>query len=71
MSLKNVREIKITGNTYPARDEIKRLGGRWDKDDKCWKIDFTSHPLNTMTGRGKMDAKLKELSLIGCQISWG
>lgn len=27
-----------TGNTYPARDEIKALGGRWDAKEKGWRV---------------------------------
>ena len=25
-----------TGNTFPHRDYIKSLGGKWDKDAKGW-----------------------------------
>jgi hypothetical protein len=28
----------ITGNTYPVRDQIKALGGRWDAARKCWMV---------------------------------
>jgi hypothetical protein len=28
----------ITGNTYPVKDAIKALGGRWDKDAKGWNV---------------------------------
>jgi hypothetical protein len=27
-----------TGNTYPIRDAIKSLGGKWDADRKCWVV---------------------------------
>ena len=27
-----------TGNTYPIRDAIKALGGRWDADRKGWVV---------------------------------
>jgi hypothetical protein len=26
----------ITGNTYPVKDRLKALGGRWDPDQKAW-----------------------------------
>ena len=28
----------ITGNTYPVREQIKALGGRWNPDQKGWMV---------------------------------
>lgn len=28
----------ITGNTYPVKEEIKALGGRWDAEAKGWRV---------------------------------
>lgn len=28
--------VEITGNTYPVKDEIKKLGGKWDGYKKAW-----------------------------------
>ena len=28
----------ITGNTYPVKDAIRALGGRWDKQNKGWQV---------------------------------
>lgn len=28
----------ITGNTYPVKDQIKALGGKWDADRKAWMV---------------------------------
>jgi hypothetical protein len=28
----------ITGNTYPVKDKLKSLGGKWDADNKVWKV---------------------------------
>jgi hypothetical protein len=28
--------VAITGNTYPVRDILKRLGGTWDAARKAW-----------------------------------
>ena len=28
----------ITGNTYPVRDQLKSLGGRWDSFRKGWRV---------------------------------
>jgi hypothetical protein len=30
--------IKITGNTYPVKAELKELGGRWNAAQKCWMV---------------------------------
>ena len=28
----------ITGNTYPVKEEIKALGGRWNKPRQGWEV---------------------------------
>lgn len=33
-----MRTVAITGNTYPVRDQIKALGGRWNADRKAWVV---------------------------------
>lgn len=30
--------ITISGNTYPVRDQLKALGGRWNPDQKAWTV---------------------------------
>lgn len=30
--------IAITGNTYPVKDQIKALGGKWDAASKSWMV---------------------------------
>ena len=30
--------VAITGNTYPVKDQIKALGGRWNADSKAWMV---------------------------------
>jgi len=30
--------IAISGNTYPVKDQIKALGGKWEPDRKCWMV---------------------------------
>ena len=30
--------VLITGNTYPVKDQIKALGGKWDPDQKGWLV---------------------------------
>ncbi len=28
----------ITGNTYPVKDALKAMGGRWNADKKAWMV---------------------------------
>ncbi len=28
----------ITGNTYPVKDQLKALGGKWNADAKGWNV---------------------------------
>jgi len=28
----------VTGNTFPVKEQIKALGGRWDGRNKCWNV---------------------------------
>lgn len=28
----------VSGNTYPVKEQLKALGGRWDAARKCWMI---------------------------------
>jgi hypothetical protein len=28
----------ITGNTYPVRESLKALGGRWNPEEKAWMV---------------------------------
>jgi hypothetical protein len=30
--------VLVTGNTYPVKDSIKALGGRWDAAAKGWRV---------------------------------
>jgi len=30
--------VLVTGNTYPVKDAIKALGGRWDSNAKGWRV---------------------------------
>jgi hypothetical protein len=30
--------VPITGNTYPIKDQLKALGGKWSLDSKCWMV---------------------------------
>lgn len=30
--------VLVTGNTYPVKDAIKAMGGRWDAANKGWRV---------------------------------
>ena len=30
--------VPVSGNTYPVKDQLKALGGKWNPDAKCWMI---------------------------------
>jgi hypothetical protein len=30
--------IAITGNTFPVKDQLKALGGRWNAADRVWMV---------------------------------
>jgi len=32
------KSILLSGNTYPVKDAIKALGGRWNPDQKAWSV---------------------------------
>ena len=70
MSLKNTNSAIITGNTYNCREQIKKLGGRWNAEKKAWVIDIASHPRNTMLKRAGLDLEIRELENKGCTISY-
>lgn len=31
-------KMKISGNTYPVREQLKALGGKWVADEKAWEV---------------------------------
>ncbi len=33
--------VLVAGNTYPVKDSIKALGGRWDAAAKGWRVPVT------------------------------
>jgi hypothetical protein len=39
-----MKRIYLTGNTFPFREDIKALGGRWDKDRRQWWITPDQRP---------------------------
>lgn len=35
--------LPVSGNTYPVKDAIKALGGRWSGAEKCWMVPAGKH----------------------------
>jgi hypothetical protein len=38
MSTSTAEIVTITGNTYPVKEHLKSLGGRWNADAKGWDV---------------------------------
>lgn len=70
MSLKNCKRVKVTGNTYPNKDAIRLLGGQWNTERKCWIIDVSTHPMNTIKRRAELEKRIQQLGEVGCRIEW-
>ena len=30
--------VLVTGNTYPVKDQLRAMGGRWDPEAKGWRV---------------------------------
>jgi hypothetical protein len=65
----------ITGNTYPVRDRLKALGGRWDAIRKGWVVPDSKAeeaarivPAATKPKAGRMPRTCKDC---GCKINYG
>lgn len=33
-----MKTVLITGNTFPVKEQLKALGGKWNKDAKGWEV---------------------------------
>lgn len=53
-----------TGNTYPIRDAIKSLGGRWDAAAKAWQV-----PALSMRERSSVYAKCGGLKGVDIKVA--
>ncbi len=50
--------IAITGNTYPVKDQIKALGGKWDANSKSWMVpDDKAEQARALVGAAPTKAK--------------
>lgn len=68
MTLVNAKWLKLTGNTYPHRDKIRELGATFDKEQRCWWVNYGKHALNTVKFRKQLEEKVWELARLGVVI---
>jgi len=54
----------LTGNTYPHRDKIKSIGGKWDADKKGWVV-----AAGNMRQRATQSAVIHSLKSQGVTVS--
>ena len=46
---------QITGNTYPVKDAIRAMGGRWNARAKAWEVpDELEAAARALVGEGQM-----------------
>ena len=55
--------IAITGNTYPVKDRIKALGGRWNADLKAWMVpaDKAAEAQRLVSGAGPTRGRVPQI----------
>ncbi|HWP38970.1 MAG TPA: hypothetical protein VNL18_15595 [Gemmatimonadales bacterium] len=66
--------IAVTGHTYPHREAIRRLGGRWDAQRKVWWIadaGMSRQPHYDHRPRVEtVKAAIARGELAGCRVEW-
>jgi hypothetical protein len=59
----------LRANTYPHREELRRLGGRWDPDAKVWRMPEKArsavlalglHPMPDSPAKGRQTAPARQ-----------
>ena len=51
-------KIRVTGNTYPYKENLKKLGGRWNRNSRSWEL-----PEGNLAAL-KMDEELASLTSV-------
>lgn len=51
--------VAVTGNTYPVKDQLRALGGKWSADRKAWMMppEKAAEALKLVEGAPKAAAK--------------
>lgn len=62
--------VEITGNTYPVKEALKRLGARWNAAKKCWTVraDVAEKALALVSGQKSPSQKVA--SICDSAVSW-
>lgn len=69
--------VEITGNTYPVRDQLKALGGKWNAGRKVWMVPAdkadAARQLVVGAGPGRTFAPRgpRTCGRCGCKINYG
>jgi len=66
----------ITGNTYPVKDQLKALGGKWDSAAKGWRVpdekaDEAIKLVGKSAGRPRSSYQPRICKTCGCRINYG
>jgi hypothetical protein len=64
----------ITGNTYPVRDQLKAMGGRWDAARRGWFVpDDRAEEARALLpeGGGRPGRGPRVCKTCGCRIDYG
>ena len=68
---------KVTGNTYPVKDALRALGGRWEPWSKSWVVpdDKAEAAQKLVAGSGPAKPKTGRAPRVcrtcGCKINYG
>ena len=65
----------ITGNTFPVKDQLKALGGRWNAAQKCWEVpDAVADQARALVPAGRSfrgGRPPRTCKDCGCRINYG
>jgi hypothetical protein len=69
---------RIVGNTYPVKDRLRALGGRWNAAAKCWEVpDDKAQAAQAIVGQPKAGGASRPkpgprtCKDCGCRINYG
>lgn len=68
--------VPITGNTFPVKDQLRRMGGRWSSAQKCWlvpadKAEEAKRLVPAGSGRPAVSRAARTCKDCGARINYG
>jgi len=64
-----MKMLEVKGNTYPVKDQIKALGGKWDATKKVWLVpDYNIGQANLIVAKGSETQKKKPFRYKKCVV---